>query len=221
MISESNMWIIRHQSGRYLRSDVKAIGCGSMGYEHFSWLVADPFSASALYRRVPWDNMFSEPKPGMPQTGWHLVAEQFDIVRRPGCKCCGDSDGPLHIDLERDYVDHPSIRCAKHIDRNPCAIEGCSRTTGLNGSVRTTDAWLCPDHWRRFCPPRSARRRAYHRFFAKAKKMGIGKGQRWPDDLEASYWRFWETLIGSARARHAAGGTIDQDEINKLFGWEA
>ena len=221
MILETDMFIVRHRaSGRFLKSDFHARPIDGMAYNPFYWLVPNPFAADVYYSRAPWDHFFGVARIANREAGWHLVAEHFDIVHRPGCKCCGDSSGPLHIDLDRDYVDHPSIRCGKHIDRNPCAIDGCKRTTGLGGSVRTTDAWLCSEHWKRFCPPRSARRRAYHRFFAKAKKMGIGKGQRWPDDLEASYWRFWEALIGSARARHAAGGTIDQDEINKLFGWE-
>lgn len=220
MISETNMWIARHKGGRFLKSDFHARPRDGMAFEPFYWLVDNPFAADAYYSRGPWDDKFGDTRTTEAWHGWHLVADHFDIIHRPGCKCCGDTDGPLHIDLDMDFTDHPSIRCRKHLDRNPCAIEGCSRTTGLKGSVRTTDAHLCPDHWKRFCPPRSARRRAYRSFFAKARKLGLSNKDRWPDELEHGYWRFWELLIRNARARHTGTGALDPSEINRLFGFD-
>lgn len=210
MISETNMWIVRHKSGRYLASDVRAIAYGSMGYDFFYWLSDNPLEVSAVYSPKPWERMFATTETSENYHGWHFVADQFDIVHRPGCQCCGYTEGRLWLSDGFNL-----IRCEKHKDRNPCAIDGCARTRSADGRLGN-DQWLCSEHWRSFCPPRSARRRAYHAFFRKAKKLGS-----WPPELEAQFWRFWDTLVASARARHAAGGTIDQDEINKMFGWDA
>lgn len=68
------------------------------------------------------------------------------------------------------------------------------------------------------CPPHSPMRRAYNRFFRTAKKLGIGKNDPWPEQLENRYWRFWMGLVG--RARRMAAGDIDMTEINKMFGWD-
>ena len=215
MILETDMFLAEHRaSGRYLKSDFHARPRDGMAYEPYYWLVPNPFAADVLYSRRGWEMTFASEK-----NGWNLVADHFDIVPRPGCKCCGATNIMLHIDMEADFRDHPSIRCYKHKDRNPCAIEGCPRTTALKGSVRTTDAWLCSEHWKRFCPPRSARRRAYRSFFNKAKKLGLTSKDRWPVELEDGYWRFWDLLIRNARAKHAATGALDPSEINRLFGW--
>ena len=55
------------------------------------------------------------------------------------------------------------------------------------------------------------RRRAYHAFFRRAKRHG------WSDELTAQFWRFWDSLVASAR-RRAAGGHLDIAEIERMFG---
>ena len=93
-------------------------------------------------------------------------------------------------------------------DRVRCAINGCDRSTGRTG---TTD-WICSVHWKRHCPPRSLRRRAYHRFFAKAKRHG------WSDELNAQFWRFWDLLVRLANEAEGRAA-FDMSEVNKMFGW--
>lgn len=98
--------------------------------------------------------------------------------------------------------------------RNPCAIEGCTRTRAAPSSGELADhQYLCGTHWRRYVPPRSRRRQAYLAFWRKAEKEG------WHEDLRKRYWRFWDALVASARARHAAGA-LDVAEINRIMGWD-
>jgi hypothetical protein len=127
------------------------------------------------------------------------------------CGCCGAStirEGGGSICT----WGNGETRCARHHDRNPCAIEGCARTTlAPNGHLRS-DQWLCSEHWRRFVPARSMRRRAYHAFWRKAKRYG------WNDKLVRQFNRFWDQLIATARAK-AGGGSINKAEIDRLFGW--
>ncbi|CDO34010.1 hypothetical protein [Novosphingobium sp. KN65.2] len=134
------------------------------------------------------------------------------MVQAPVCACCGDvafrelscvSMGQGLVG--RDY------RCSKHRDRNPCAIEGCKRTTDAKGRF-ANDQWLCSDHWRRYVPPHSPMRRTYHRFFRLAKRQG------WTKDLQLRFWRFWDGLVKRAR-RQSTEGRIDENEINRMFGW--
>jgi hypothetical protein len=91
--------------------------------------------------------------------------------------------------------------------RCPCSIEGCHRST-----ARKTSVWICGTHWKRHCPPRSLRRRTYHRYFARAKRHG------WTPEIERGFWRFWELLVRLANAAEKRDA-FDMTEINKLFGW--
>ena len=143
---------------------------------------------------------------------------EYEAVRAPACACCGDV--PQNVINGRWQIALMSFgsgngrnwRCAKHLGRNPCAIEGCSRTRAVGEDRQhATDQWMCSDHWRRFVPPRSMRRRAYHAFFRRAKRHG------WSDELTAQFWRFWDSLVASAR-RRAAGGHLDIAEIERMFG---
>lgn len=125
------------------------------------------------------------------------------------CRCCGVKLAE-NASL-KDWQGNPTWRCSKHIDRNPCAIEGCTRTTKASGQY-ATDQWLCGEHWKIGCPPRSAKRRIYHRYFARAKKYG------WSESSRISFWAFWNRLV--AQARKKCAGDIDETEINRMFGWE-
>jgi hypothetical protein len=89
-----------------------------------------------------------------------------------------------------------------------CSIDGCDAQTGRD----VGSAWICSTHWRRHCPPRSLRRRAYHRFYRKAKQHG------WTDKLRMQYWRFWEMLVRLANAAEKTD-KLDMTEINAMFGW--
>lgn len=141
-------------------------------------------------------------------------SERFGALvldRAPAFACCGLAIGQsgsagFTVGSQRHY------RCAKHVGRNPCAIEGCARTTKASHGY-SSDDWLCGAHWRAHVPPHSALRRTYRRFFKLAKKRGD-----WDDALKARFWRFWRGLIERARWRER--GDIDMTEINKLFGWD-
>lgn len=142
------------------------------------------------------------------QESKYRPVESFLIERVPSCGCCGATRAAANV-----YTwGNGQSRCGKHAMRNPCAIEGCTRTTSAPDGRTADDAWLCPEHWRRFVPPRSRRRRAYHAFFRKAKRHG------WDDRLRAQFRRFWDQLVRTARAK-ATTGTINVSEINRMFGW--
>jgi hypothetical protein len=139
----------------------------------------------------------------------------YVIERVPCCDCCGDDFACV-----RDrggsisHFSNGQVRCDRHIDRNPCAIEGCARTTAApkSGAVGD-DQWLCAEHWRRLVPPRSRLRRAYLAFFRRAKRQG-----GWDEDLKRRFWRFWDAVVRTAR-RRATQGRLDEAEINRMFGW--
>lgn len=130
---------------------------------------------------------------------------------QPTCGVCGEWT---------DAFERGSIligRCEKHQGRNPCAIEGCKRTRAApqredGGHYLRDDQWLCHDHWRRYVPPRSRMRRAYHAHFRRAKRQG------WTDANRIAFWRFWDQLVRLAR-RRSTEGHIDKAEIDRLMGW--
>lgn len=140
-------------------------------------------------------------------SGHPYAPETYVLLREPCCHCCGYSGNLRNLTVWANG----QARCNRHYGRNPCAIEGCKRTTARTGKY-SCDAWLCSAHWRIGCPPRSKMRRAYHRYFLRAKKYG------WTPDAEASFYRFWNRLV--ARARRRCAGDIDMTEIKKMFGWE-
>lgn len=140
------------------------------------------------------------------------------ITIEGGCGCCGRSS--LRPGDATDCItEYPgAIRCADHHGRNPCAIEGCRRTRaapiGGNGwPIHSDDQTICADHWRRYVPPRSRMRRAYHAHFRRAKRQG------WTDANKRAFWRFWDQLVRLARKR-AEGGHIDKAAIDRLMGWD-
>jgi len=137
---------------------------------------------------------------------WEAVSEQYDIVPRPCCGCCGLTSTSTDLRARGG-----TYRCFKHQESDACAIPGCTRTTKA-GTRPYDDRWLCSTHWRRFCPPRSARRRAYLAMMRKGKRLD------WPEHHRDRFWRFWYQLIATARAAHR-GERFDMTEINKMFGW--
>jgi len=147
--------------------------------------------------------------------------------RAPACECCGvtryhrfDDDGNAHDHehgLERLYARKQMFyRCGKHRDRNPCAVDGCARTTDAKGWL-ANDGWLCGEHWKIACPPGSPSRRVYNRLFALHRKED-GKGKPWSPVLNRRYWRVMGAIVLHARA--ATAGDLDMKTINEMFGWE-
>lgn len=102
-------------------------------------------------------------------------------------------------------------RCDKHIDRNPCAIDGCQRTQKAKNGY-SDDDWVCSEHWKIICPPRSKLRAAYNRFWRISRRGG------WTPALGRRFWRFWRGLL--KRGQRKCAGDIDQAEIDRLFGWD-
>jgi hypothetical protein len=159
-----------------------------------------------------------------------LARDRYVLERKPACGCCGrhwlkgSPEDSLTVWL------NGAVRCADHWGRNPCAIEGCKRTR----AAPTYSAWeaagepfhaddqtLCAEHWRAYVPPRSRLRRAYHAYFAQAKRHGWGwKGKSGRSArLDWRFHRFWDALVKMAR-RRATDGFVDEAAINRLMGWE-
>lgn len=120
------------------------------------------------------------------------------------CNCCG---APAYIRVRGRYA-----RCRAHESRNPCAIEGCCRTTAASDGSLANDRYLCGEHWRVLVPPRSRPRRAYHAHFRRAKRLG------WDEQRKRAYWLFWDSLVKMAR-RRAEGGFVEEAAINRIMGW--
>lgn len=140
-------------------------------------------------------------------------------INFPACQCCGDYgfQAMRGMELVAGVHKEPSAvyRCARHVGRNPCAIDGCARTGSAGDAppYRYGDGHvICGKHWRMAAPPRSRQRRAYHAYFRRAKKYG------WSAELRGRFHRFWDTLI--IRARASRGPPMDIDEINRMFGWD-
>jgi len=216
MISEGRPWTPRHHSGRYLMIDGYSEGfpAGTRSedippYITVYQLTSEPRKGALAYKREYWGRWFARDE-------WAVVADQFEIVPGPLCACCGDDAYSL-------YHNGESFRCAKHRDRNPCAIEGCKRTTAVPEDGRwSSSSYFCAEHWRRFVPPRSRVRRLYQAFFRQEKQHGWGyKGKRGRSArLDWRFRRFWCALVDRAR-RQATEGHIDEAEINRIMGWDS
>lgn len=132
---------------------------------------------------------------------------EYRLVEYPACVVCGQVS-----------YDESTNRCYTHRGRTPCSIEGCTRNRKFDGWISDGGNWICGDHWKLVCPPRSALRRTYLRFFRIARRLGVENG-RWPADLERRYWRFFNGLIARFHRRVNSEAAIDVDEINRMFGW--
>lgn len=120
------------------------------------------------------------------------------------CRVCGEPA----IVWNRSAPD--TARCRKHVRSDGCAIEGCTRSTGTgDGRTPHIHFWVCGDHWRRVCPPRSRRRRAYNAFFRRAKDQG-----GFDDALRNRFWRFFLAMTGSYNKRASNPRVIGLGEID-------
>lgn len=137
--------------------------------------------------------------------GERLLAERsrraFSLVAVPSCHCCGEPAWE-------------NRRCTKHQDRNPCVVEGCTRTAKAPDGRLGSDQVVCGEHWRRFVPPGSRGRRAYNRHRARGRRLD------WPPEAVEAFHRFWDLLVAQIRRRAADPGHLDQREIERMFGWD-
>jgi hypothetical protein len=140
----------------------------------------------------------------------HGVVRPGSLVFAPvtsWCRVCGRS-------LRPGSPEGDDARCDAHAGRNPCAIEGCRRSTSApEDGTLSLDQCICGTHWRLLVPIGSARRRAYHAHFRRAKRHG------WTPRRIEQFNRFWDSLIASAR-RRSGEGHIDKASIDRLFGWD-
>lgn len=149
--------------------------------------------------------IIAEAREGMgPPAFTYGVVDKLEIVPWPICGVCGV---PLY--------DLSARRCHKHLKRNACAIDGCSRSRTTE-SAPSDDDYLCGEHWKMFVPPRSPMRRVYNRLWRLSKKKG-----GWTPDLDRRFWTVWRSIIRRARQAHSGQfeGFVDEAEINRMFGW--
>lgn len=125
---------------------------------------------------------------------------RYDLTPVPTCCCCGEPAWD-------------NLRCTKHQGRTPCRADGCGRTT-----ARRVNHYLCGEHWRTYVPPGSPERRVLNRLTRLAKKLGYAKTARWPDELEARWWRAWSSIARRVE-RRSREGKLDEAEIRAMFGW--
>src|SRR5690606_28452251 len=117
-----------------------------------------------------------------PRSSWTMTPT-------PSCSCCG---APAWANR----------RCTKHQDRNPCLVEGCTRTRRAPDGRLADDQVICGQNWRAYVPPRSMMRRAYNAHWRRAKRIG------WNEDTIEAYERFWDALARRVR-RQASEGVLD------------
>lgn len=124
-----------------------------------------------------------------------------------GCECCEN----IATFWQGRRGEHLHPRCWRHQGRNRCIVEGCQRSTAATNGLGS-DTWVCSEHWRRYVPPHSKLRRAYHRFWRQAKRYG------WTPELLTRFHRFWDGLVKRIRRQSTEGG-LDVAEIIATFGW--
>ncbi len=146
--------------------------------------------------------------------------ESYVVEPHAYCTVCGVTSFPLAVGVTTWQTG--AMRCEKHHDRHACAIEGCQRTRAVTeGHAPCDDQTMCAEHWRRFVPPGSRARRAYHAYFRQAKRHGWGyKGKRGRSArLDYRFRVFWDALVRMAR-RRATEGDLDEAQIKAMFGWD-
>lgn len=219
MISEGHSYAIKHRDGRYLlrvyatnRTKNNMPPSGPPPYGGF------------VYRLVR--SVRDADRARNPDAIGRLIAEYywdrslFSIVRAPVCACCGDWDVVRH-----ENGGLSPYRCAKHRLHNPCVIEGCTRVraaplSSAGTPVLANNQTFCSEHWRRYVPPRSPARLAYHRFWRIAKRQATPDNPHgWTMALDRRFQRFWRGLVQRAR-RRATEGHIDEAAIMREFGWD-
>ncbi|APZ81835.1 hypothetical protein vBEliSR6L_70 [Erythrobacter phage vB_EliS_R6L] len=147
-----------------------------------------PFTRPPMSREAATAFMARQTQPG------------WSMRRIPTCRCCGEP-------AWKNWL------CTKHQGRTPCVVEGCRRTT-----KRWTTYFICGEHWKAYVPPGSPERRVLNRLARTAKKLGYSKTERWPDDLEARWWRAWAAIARRVQ-RRSTEGLMDEAEIRRMFGW--
>jgi hypothetical protein len=218
MISANSNFVLRHKNGRYLirRLHIPTYpgrgGCHIPG-EPSRWiysLTPNPLDAD-MARNVPaLMQMIAE---------HYWNRDEWSAVDAPVCACCGS---PW---VERREGGSSPYRCQKHRHWNPCVVEGCKRVrvapVSADGrAYLANNQVICSEHWRRYVPPRSPLRRAYHRFWRIAKRQATPENPHgWTVGLNRRFERFWRGLVAQVR-RKSTEGYIDVSEIERMFGGE-
>lgn len=74
--------------------------------------------------------------------------QTFTLIPIAACQCCGER--------YRVTGNGTEARCAKHVGRNPCAVEGCKRTRSAapwhEGFAYRNNVYLCGEHYRLAAP---------------------------------------------------------------------
>ncbi|ALC13794.1 hypothetical protein [Sphingopyxis sp. 113P3] len=138
-----------------------------------------------------------------------LDASLYGIEKVPTCGCCGTDQGLTAVYDGRIDAAARHYRCEKHVERIPCAIEGCRRTYKLELGDSYSSRVVCGKHWR--LAPK-------HMRDAVARVRRIGVKANWPRPIINRFCRLWERTVRAAQS--AAAGDIDVAEINRVMGWD-
>lgn len=138
-----------------------------------------------------------------------LDASLYGIERVRTCGCCGTDKGVTGIYDGRINDTSLFYRCEKHVDRIPCAIDGCGRTYKIEAGDSYSSRIVCGKHWR--MAPK-------HMRAAVARVRRIGEKAGWPRWMINRFCRLWERTFRAAQA--ASRGDINVAEINRVMGWD-
>ena len=137
-------------------------------------------------------------------------AALYSIDSVPTCGCCGTDVGVTGYYQGRIDPEALHHRCEKHVDRNPCLVEGCGRTFASDGNYRIE--FVCGKHFR-LAP--IAVRRGIKNIERLAKKHG------WKLILQRRHEQLWARAVRGIKAALAGDiDVLDMAEVNRVMGWD-
>lgn len=139
---------------------------------------------------------------------WPYGPREITIERAPCCACCGRTRFTATLKRVGEYDAPKQWRCEQHVGRNPCVVEGCSRTCA--GRHPNLSSYICGRHWK--LVPRSMKL-VYSRIWRLQKKSG-----GWTDTLIARYWRIWPRIVSVAVNKARGGEYLDLAALEREFG---
>lgn len=188
--------LLQNSAGLFAARAIIDWTCTPVKWGHV-W-VEDPLLATR-FDEASVDRAFTDPQRHLVEFEGYAVAK----APAPACGCCGD------FPRVWDPVNHRSVstlngfnlygevywRCAKHVGRSPCCIDGCGKTWALKGDDTYQVRFICGTHWRE--APKWMRDRV-----AKIRKLAKRRG--WTEQICRVHSLAWERCIATIVARRTA-----------------